>query len=416
MSWTTKLFGSTPLQKGKEEVEVVEALKGKKVVGIYFSAHWCGPCRSFTPMLTKTYKKMKEANPNDMEIVFVSSDRTASDFDKYYAEMPWLALDFDERETKAKLSKKFKVQGIPTFVLVDGQTGETISTDGRSSVMSDPEGKDFPWKPKSFDEAIGDAFEKKDGSVINRSTAMAGKYLGIYFSASWCPPCKAFSPVLVGCYEKLMAAGKNVEFLFVSSDRDDASYKEYRSHFPFLSIPFADRKRKAELSEVFGVEGIPHFVLIGPDGKIVNANARGAVMGDPNGEKFPWIPEPVTDVAEGPEGINETCSFLLFTRSKSDAIVPNYIAMAKQYLKDNAEDDDKQTLFFIGYNTSPVEKRIKELLHVSQDANLIAAILDIPNERFVLMKDTDKITAAEIKTFCEDYHNGKLEKQCVALS
>ena len=35
-----------------------QALNGKKVVGLYFSADWCGPCRKFTPELLAFYKKM----------------------------------------------------------------------------------------------------------------------------------------------------------------------------------------------------------------------------------------------------------------------------------------------------------------------------------------------------------------------
>ena len=32
------------------------ALGGKKIVLIYFSAHWCPPCRAFTPMLKDFYE------------------------------------------------------------------------------------------------------------------------------------------------------------------------------------------------------------------------------------------------------------------------------------------------------------------------------------------------------------------------
>ena len=30
-----------------------------KVIGIYFSAHWCPPCRGFTPKLVEWYGKVK---------------------------------------------------------------------------------------------------------------------------------------------------------------------------------------------------------------------------------------------------------------------------------------------------------------------------------------------------------------------
>ena len=39
-------------------VSTVEALAGK-VVAIYFSAHWCGPCRNFTPQLASLYQSIR---------------------------------------------------------------------------------------------------------------------------------------------------------------------------------------------------------------------------------------------------------------------------------------------------------------------------------------------------------------------
>ena len=43
--------------------------------------------------------------------------------------MPWLKLDFKERDKKNKISSKFSVQGIPKFILLDGDTGDIISED-----------------------------------------------------------------------------------------------------------------------------------------------------------------------------------------------------------------------------------------------------------------------------------------------
>jgi nucleoredoxin len=38
--------------------------------------------------------------------------------------------------------------------------------------------------------------------------------VALYFSAHWCPPCQAFTPKLVDCYENLLAAGKKFEVVF----------------------------------------------------------------------------------------------------------------------------------------------------------------------------------------------------------
>merc|ERR1719157_276657 len=100
------LFGDKLLGKNGE-VPTAEALAGKAGVALYFSAHWCPPCRGFTPKLAEWYSTSLKAK--GLEVVFVSSDRDK----EYFGEMPWLALPYSDRECKASLSKKFKVQGIP---------------------------------------------------------------------------------------------------------------------------------------------------------------------------------------------------------------------------------------------------------------------------------------------------------------
>ena len=48
----------------------------------------------------------------------------------------------------------------------------------------------------------GQTLIKKDGSSHPADSALAGKpIVMIYFSAHWCPPCKAFTPVLKDFYE-----------------------------------------------------------------------------------------------------------------------------------------------------------------------------------------------------------------------
>merc|ERR1719460_1774699 len=95
-----------------------DAIKGK-TIGLYFSAHWCPPCRGFTPALVKAYNEHLKAK--GCEIVFVSSGRSADAFKEYYETMPWLAIPHGDKR-KELLSSRFGVSGIPSFVLVDGTT------------------------------------------------------------------------------------------------------------------------------------------------------------------------------------------------------------------------------------------------------------------------------------------------------
>ena len=86
----------------------------------------------------------KEKN---FEIIFISSDRDENSFNEYFADMPWFALKYQERSIKDTLSKKFSVSGIPTLILLDGDSGEVVCADGRGKIQyEDPEGLNFPWR------------------------------------------------------------------------------------------------------------------------------------------------------------------------------------------------------------------------------------------------------------------------------
>ena len=130
-------------QSKNGQVTTDEALGDKKVVGLYFSAHWCPPCRGFTPVLATAYKELTAEGKN-FEVVFISSDQDQAKFDAYYDEMPWLALPFSERDTKSAVQSEFGVSGIPMLVLLD-ESGNCYNKNGRQAVSSGGP-KAFPWK------------------------------------------------------------------------------------------------------------------------------------------------------------------------------------------------------------------------------------------------------------------------------
>ncbi|RNF05040.1 tryparedoxin [Trypanosoma conorhini] len=114
-----------------------------KTVFFYFSASWCPPCRGFTPVLAEFYNKFHESK--NFEVVLVSWDEEEDGFTEYYAKMPWLAIPFANRDEIESLRKTFNVEAIPTLIAVNADTGAVVSTKGRERLVSDQEGKNFPW-------------------------------------------------------------------------------------------------------------------------------------------------------------------------------------------------------------------------------------------------------------------------------
>ena len=103
-----------------------EALEKKKLIALYFSAHWCPPCRKFTPQLVDYYNRVAPQHP-EFEIIFVSNDRSQFGFETYLkeAQMPWPAVDFQKVANKAAINK-YAGNGIPDLVLLDA-SGKVVS-------------------------------------------------------------------------------------------------------------------------------------------------------------------------------------------------------------------------------------------------------------------------------------------------
>ena len=176
----SKLFDGKLALKGADVP--VSQLAGK-VVAVYFSAHWCPPCRAFTPTLIKAYEAAKAAGL-PFELVFVSSDEDEEGFDEYTKDMPWPSVKFSvsrrhpqrlllqllhattihlthiccalvaragllfalvqEEDTRSQLGEQFSVRGIPSLQII-GKNGKIITTDGRTGISKEKEAAIKAW-------------------------------------------------------------------------------------------------------------------------------------------------------------------------------------------------------------------------------------------------------------------------------
>ena len=104
--------------------------------------------------------------------------------------------------------------------------------------------------------------------------SLKGKYVYIDVWATWCGPCRAEIPHL----KKVEKAyhGKNIEFVSISIDRvkDHEKWKKFVADKELGGIQlFADNDWNSQFVKDFKINGIPRFILIGPNGEIVNADA-----------------------------------------------------------------------------------------------------------------------------------------------
>jgi thiol-disulfide isomerase/thioredoxin len=117
----------------------------------------------------------------------------------------------------------------------------------------------------------GDVPPPELGSTLGRedvrTTDYAGKVLVVTFWASWCPPCRRELPMLEGLQR---AANGRVQVVAVNIEDYEKFRTVARTLKPLaITITHDDWKKS---SDAYGVNGIPHLVLIGRDGRVLQVH------------------------------------------------------------------------------------------------------------------------------------------------
>jgi len=144
-----------------------------------------------------------------------------------------------------------------------------------SSVVSMAEPKGEKALKVSLPEELLDA----SGKAVSSKT-LSGKYVGLYFSASWCPPCRTFTPKLV---EFRKVNKDKFEVVLVGADNSEKAQANYMKKYMMLWPAMKHQSIAANLLvKKMGVSGIPYLVILAPDGSVVTKDGRGDVdrMGD----------------------------------------------------------------------------------------------------------------------------------------
>lgn len=116
------------------------------------------------------------------------------------------------------------------------------------------------------------------GTPVSLSS-FRGKYVLLDFWASWCGPCRQENPNVVNTYNKFKE--KNFTVLGISLDRPGQKDKWLQAiHMDGLTWTHVSDLNwwQNAVAQQYRVESIPQNFLIGPDGKIVAKNLRGAAL------------------------------------------------------------------------------------------------------------------------------------------
>jgi len=186
---------------------------------------------------------------------------------------------FDKIKTELTDFVNLNKEGIDEAVVTNSLTEIDQTVNGyKNYLVKNIEMKEkFIGKPSpTFDN-----YENIDGTTTSLSD-LKGKYVYVDVWATWCGPCKAEIPAL----KKLEAQyhGKNIAFVSISIDDDRShngswdkakdSWKAMVADKELKGIQlFAPKGWKSDFVTGFEIRGIPRFILIDPQGNIVDPSA-----------------------------------------------------------------------------------------------------------------------------------------------
>ncbi len=114
-----------------------------------------------------------------------------------------------------------------------------------------------------------------------RATDPAGledtQVFALYFGASWCPPCRAFSPELVKFIDRVGPANPRLTVVLVSSDKTDAAMLGYMKEekMPWTALS-RERLTKSPSLVAYTKGGIPQLVIVDRQGAVLADSYRGS--------------------------------------------------------------------------------------------------------------------------------------------
>lgn len=401
----TDLLGDRLLY-GSETVELNESMFNGSLIALYFVPLGSETVATDNRALRDLYKTVNE-NEKTLNIIQICYPDLSDDrryFDELTSDVPWHSVLYEQAEKRIRLRHKYHVGNAETLLILnDGYLKKVYTRNGLKLLSCS--GKSFPWT-NLWNETICQEALKLSCSNESNETIY-----GLYFSAHWCPPCKAFIPQLIHAYDSIR---KRIQFeiIFVSSDRSEQSYNSHASSMPWPSVPYSNTTLRQNLTECFNVRGIPYLVLIDKNGNIITENGRAEITEDPDGLYFPWRKRFVYSLSSRllPK-LQRFPAVVLFIEGDQEEeleLAEGVLLPVAQQVAKTRSNALYDLLFFIAPDDCTSDT-LRQFTRLTDDTAPLLTLIDIPMARISVMEYGIHITEKSIMNFVLGFFDGTMK-------
>ena len=227
----------------------------------------------------------EEVIKSDSLLHYISNYYTAQEYSNVFRESTIVSFErIASDSTLTQMAKRGILKRLLNLILKDEAgwkhyskdlksryTQKYIEITGDSTVVTKVATKEIA--VASLNSAL--PLESTDGEAISLEKLLEshkGKVVYVDFWASWCGPCIGQFPKSRELHKRF--AGKDVVFLFISTDSNQKSWLDkVNENTDLLSGSYRVLDPDADFLKQIKLEKIPRFLIYGRDGKLVNPDA-----------------------------------------------------------------------------------------------------------------------------------------------
>ena len=112
-----------------------------------------------------------------------------------------------------------------------------------------------------------------DGSTLRLPDDLRGKVVVLDFWATWCGPCRMFTPTLQQVYQRHRKDGLEIVSISIDGEREPVEDVLKEEPMPWLHA-FSGKAGEDPTARKYGVAAIPSIWVIGRDGTVISSDAR----------------------------------------------------------------------------------------------------------------------------------------------